>query len=169
MSSDQHMKKLMSLRDSPNVMMQFCMQQHFADRCQLHEHPGGHASWREPTMRKFSKESTTYFVRGLVCRWNIQKMQSESTEYARKITEFFTNSWRIKIALPKLSNTVSMILWKRAVPSSPKGYLEIRSLAVAATGAVDDGKLGSGPRHEVIRQRPAMPCYLDVSGVVAFS
>ena len=58
--SDQHMKKLMSLREGLHVMMQCYMRQHFADRYWLHEHPGGHASWREPTMRKFRKESTTY-------------------------------------------------------------------------------------------------------------
>ena len=51
-----------------------------------------------PLMSKFTKESTTYFVRGHVCRWNIQKMQSESNEYERKTTGFFTNSWRTKIA-----------------------------------------------------------------------
>ena len=34
-----------------------------------------------------------------VCRWNVQKMQSESSEYVRKTTGFFTNSWRIKIAM----------------------------------------------------------------------
>ena len=28
---------------------------------------------QKPTMRKFTKESTTYFVRELVGRWNIQK------------------------------------------------------------------------------------------------
>ena len=50
----------------------------------LHEHPGG-----------FTKESTTYFVKGPVCRWNVQRMQSESSEYVRKTTGFFTNSWRI--------------------------------------------------------------------------
>ena len=50
-------------------------------------------------MRKFTKESTTYFVKGLVCRWNVQKMRSESSEYVRKTTGFFTNIWRIKIAL----------------------------------------------------------------------
>ena len=50
-------------------------------------------------MRKFTKESTTYFVKGLVCRWNVQKMQSESSEYVRKTTGFFTNSWRINVAL----------------------------------------------------------------------
>ena len=87
--SDQHIKKLMSLREGP---------QHFADRCWLHEHPGKHASWREPTIRKFTKESTTYFVRGPVCRWNIQEMQSESSERVRKTTGFYTNSWRIRIA-----------------------------------------------------------------------
>ena len=57
-SSDQHMKKLMSLREGLHVMMQCYMRQHFADRYWLEEHPGGHASWREPTMRKFQKKKT---------------------------------------------------------------------------------------------------------------
>ena len=101
-SSDQHMKKLMSLREGLHVMMQCYMRQHFADRYWLHEHPRGHASWREPTMRKFTKESTTYFVKGPVCRWNVQKMRSKSSEYVRKATGFFTNSWRIKNSLGEL-------------------------------------------------------------------
>ena len=54
-SSDQHMKKLMSLREGLHVMMQCYMRQHVADRYWLHEHPRGHASWREPSMRKFTK------------------------------------------------------------------------------------------------------------------
>ena len=41
--SDQHMKKLMSLRERLHVMMQCNMRRHFADRYWLHEHPGGHA------------------------------------------------------------------------------------------------------------------------------
>ena len=65
-SSDQHTKKLMSRREGLHVMMQCYMRQHFADRYWLHEHPGGHASWRELTIRKFTKESTTYFVKGPV-------------------------------------------------------------------------------------------------------
>ena len=85
---DQHMKKLMSLREGLHVMMQCCMRQHTAGRW-LHEHPGGYASWMEPTMKKFRKESTTYFVKGPVCRWNVQKMRSESSEYVRKTTGFF--------------------------------------------------------------------------------
>ena len=43
-SSDQHMKKLMSLREGLHVMTQCYMRQHFADRFWLHEHPGRHAS-----------------------------------------------------------------------------------------------------------------------------
>ena len=73
-SSDQHMNKLMSLRESLNVVMQCCMRQHFTDRYWLHEQKGGHASWRRPTMRNFMKEWAAYFVRGLACKWNIQKM-----------------------------------------------------------------------------------------------
>ena len=44
-SSDQYMKKLMSLREGLHVMMQCYMRQHVTDRYWLHEHPGGHASW----------------------------------------------------------------------------------------------------------------------------
>ena len=50
-------------------------------------------------MRTVTKESITFFVRGLVCRWNTQKMQSESSEHIRKTTGCFTNFWRTKIAL----------------------------------------------------------------------
>ena len=101
-SPDQHMKKMMSFREVLHVMMRCYKRQHFADRYWLHEHPGGHVSRRELTVRKFTKESTTYFVKGPVCRWNIQKMQSESSECVRKTTGFFKNSWRIKIALELL-------------------------------------------------------------------
>ena len=102
--TDLNVKELKSVREGFHVMMQWYMRQHFADRYWLdvywlHEHPGGHASWRQPTMRKFTEKSTTYFVKGPVCKWNVQKMRSESSEYVRKTTGFFTNSWRIKIAL----------------------------------------------------------------------
>ena len=93
------MKKLMSLREGLHVMMQCYMRQHFVDRYWLHEYPGGRASWRELTMKKCTKESTTYFVKGAVCRWNVQKMRSESSEYGRKTPGFFTNSRRMNIAL----------------------------------------------------------------------
>ena len=114
MISDQHMKKkLMSLREGPHVMMQCYMLQHFADRFWLHEHPGGHASWREPSMRKFTKESTTYFVKGPVCRLNVQKMPSESSEKVRKTTNFFTNSWRIKITLESYFEEHAQEVWEK--------------------------------------------------------
>ena len=112
-SSDQHMKKLMSLREGLHVVMQCHMRQHFADRYWLHEHPGGHASWREPTMCKFTKESTSYFVKGLVCRWNVQKMRSEWNEYVWKTTSSFTNSWRIKIALESHFEEHGQEVWER--------------------------------------------------------
>ena len=66
-SSDQHMKKLMSLREGLHVMMECYVRQHFADRYWLHEHPGGHATWREPALRKFTKELTSCFVKR-ICR-----------------------------------------------------------------------------------------------------
>ena len=77
------MNKLMSLREGLHVMMSCIMREQFADRFWLHEHLGGPSSRREPAMRAFTKQSGVYFVRGLVCGCNIQKMQPESSEYVR--------------------------------------------------------------------------------------
>ena len=55
----------------------------------------------------------TYFVRGPVSRWNVQKMKSESTDYVRKTTGFFTNSWRIKVALESFSEEHAKEGWER--------------------------------------------------------
>ena len=112
-SSDQQMKKLMSLREGLLLMVQCYMRKHFAGRYWLHKHPGGHASWREPAMRKFTKESTTCFVKRPVCRWNVQKMRSESSEYVRKTTGFFTTSWRINIALESFFEEHAQDVWER--------------------------------------------------------
>ena len=112
-SSSQHMKKLMSLREGLHVMMQCYTRQHFADRYWLHAHPGGHASWREPTMRKFTKVSTTYFVRGFVCRWTVHKVRSESIESVRKTKGIFTNSWRIKMSLESCFDARAKEVWER--------------------------------------------------------
>ena len=59
------------------------------------------------------KESTSYFVKGLVCRWNVQKMRSESSEYIWKTTGFFTNSWRIKIAMESYFEEHAQEVWER--------------------------------------------------------
>ena len=64
-------------------------------------------------MMKFKKESTTYFVKGPVCRWNTQKMRSESSEYVRNTTGFFTNSWRIRIALGSYFEEHAPDVWER--------------------------------------------------------
>ena len=77
----------MSLREGLHVMMQCHMRQHFADRYWLHEQ-----SWREPTMRKFTKESTTY---------------------VRKTTGFSTTSWRMKIALESYFEEHAQEVWER--------------------------------------------------------
>ena len=70
MSSVRHIKKLMSLREGLHVMMQ-CY-----------------------------KESITYFVKkGFVCRWNVHKMRSESSEYVRIATGFFTTVGEFKKTL----------------------------------------------------------------------
>ena len=64
-------------------------------------------------MRTFTQESTTYFVKGLVCRWHVQKMQTESSEYVRKTTGFFTNSWRTKTALESYFEEHAQEVWER--------------------------------------------------------
>ena len=102
----------MSLREGHHVMMQRYMRQHCADRYWSHAHLGEHSSWRELTMGTFTKESNTYFVRGPVCRWNIQKMRSESNEYVRRTTGFFTNSWRIAIALGSFFDEHGTEVWE---------------------------------------------------------
>ena len=81
-SSDQHMKKLMSLREGLHVMMQCYVRQQVADRYWLHEHPGGHASWREPTMRTFTKRTnnllceTDLYADGMFRRCNQNRVNT---------------------------------------------------------------------------------------------
>ena len=59
------------------------------------------------------KESTTYCVKGRVCRRNVQKMRSESSEYKRKTTGLFTNSWRINIAFESYFEEHAQEVWER--------------------------------------------------------
>ena len=134
-SSDQHMKKLKSLREGLHVMMHCYLRQHLADRDWLQEHPGGHASWREPTMTKFTKESTTCFVKGPVCRWNVQKTRSESSAYVRKTTGFFTNSWRFRIALESYFEEHAQEVWERnwMSPEMQTSFLNIYPPKLIAT------------------------------------
>ena len=60
---------------------------------------------------EFTKESTTYSVKGSLCRWNVQKMQSGSSEYVRKTTGFVTHSWRIKIAMESYFEEHAQEVW----------------------------------------------------------
>ena len=82
-SSDQYMKNLMSLREGLHVIIQCYMRQNLADRYWLHEHPKGHASWREPTMRKFTKESTTYF-----CERTCMQMECSEDDDQNRVSMF---------------------------------------------------------------------------------
>ena len=90
-SSDQHMKKLMSLREGLHVMMQCnaTCDSTFADGYWLHEHPGGHASRREPTMMKTTKRINHVFCERTCVQLECsERMQSESSEYVRKNNGF---------------------------------------------------------------------------------
>ena len=40
-------------------------------------------------------------------------MRSESSEYVRKTTDFFTNSWRIKLALESYFEEHAQEVWER--------------------------------------------------------
>ena len=122
-------------------MLQCFMRQHFADRYWLHEHPEGHASWREPTMRKFAKESTTHFVKGPVCKWNVQKTRSESSEYVRKTTGFFTNRWRIKIALESNLEEHAKEVWIVLRSSAPTVRRSVVRPAPRASISADPRRL----------------------------
>ena len=50
----------------------------------------------------------------LVCRWNVQKIRSESSEYVWMTMDFFTNSWRIKIALESYFEKYAQELCERS-------------------------------------------------------
>ena len=54
-----------------------------------------------------------HFAKGPVCRWNVQKMRSESSDYVRKTTGFLTNSWRIKTALESFFEEHAQEVWER--------------------------------------------------------
>ena len=82
-SSDQHMKELMPLRECLHVTTQCYLRQHFAHRYWLHEHPVGHASWRTYDEEIHKRINCLLCVR-LLCRWNVQKMRSEATEHVGK-------------------------------------------------------------------------------------
>ena len=84
-SSDPHMKELMPLREGLHVTTQWYLRQ--LDACRRS------ASWRESARRNF--------MEGPICRWNVQKMWSESSEYVWNTTGAFINSWRIKTALER--------------------------------------------------------------------
>ena len=62
-SSDQHMQKLMPLREGLHVMMQCNMRQHLANRYWLHEHPGGHAYIVERTHHEEIHKRTNHLLR----------------------------------------------------------------------------------------------------------
>ena len=65
-------------------------------------------------MRKVSKESSTFFVKGFVCSWNVQKIRSESSDDMQKTTDFFfTNSFRIKTVLESHFEQHTQEVWER--------------------------------------------------------
>ena len=77
-SSEQRMKKLMSLREGLHVMMQCYMRQHFGGSYWLHEHPGGHASWRKTNDEEVHKR-INHLLRERTC------VQMECSEDAIRI------------------------------------------------------------------------------------
>ena len=87
-------------------MMQCYMRQHFADRYM-------NIQVERTYDEEIHKRINTYFVKGLVCRWNVQKMRPESSECVRKTTGFFTHSWRIKMSLEGYFEQHAQEVWER--------------------------------------------------------
>ena len=103
--SDHQVKELMPLREGRHMMMHYYMRQH--DAC-LHS-----VSWRECTRMKFTKGSITYFMKRSICRWNVQKIRSESSENMWKTTGVFINSWRINWVLASNFEQHAQEMWER--------------------------------------------------------
>ena len=101
-SSDQHMKKLMSLCEGLHEMMQCYRRQHFAASNDLHEHPRRHSSWREVARMKCMNIQMEY-----------SKMRSGSSECMWKTTGAFISSWRIKTASEGYFDQRAQEVWER--------------------------------------------------------
>ena len=87
-TSDQHMKELMPLREGLHVTTQCYLRQH--DACR-HS-----ASWRESTRRKLMM----YVIPERAdMQMECSKMRSETSEYIWETTGILINSWRIKHSL----------------------------------------------------------------------
>ena len=101
-SADPNVKELMPPSEGLHEMMQCYRRQHCAASDDLHEHPGGHTSWRESTRMKFMNIQMEY-----------SRMRSESSQYMWETTGAFINSWRIKIALERYSEKHAQEVWER--------------------------------------------------------
>ena len=58
------------------------------------------------THKKVVRDSFMY-------RWNVQRMRSESREYVRKTTGFYTNSWRVNISVDSYFEEHAKEVWER--------------------------------------------------------
>ena len=147
------------MREGLHGGMQCYMRQHFADRYWLHEHPKRHASWRESTRRKFTKR-----INWPICRWNVQKMRSESSEYMWKKQEMQTTL--LNMYNPKLMETIPKALREQVkeddhvdtaeeiaglVPEIP---LECEQILKERGGFCDDVNDGRLPEDLVLTASP---------------
>ena len=108
MSSDQHMKKLMSLREGLHVMMKCDMPQYVADRCWLHGRPRRHTCIVERVHNENSHKRIDHVICARTC---VQMEHSEDSigcnqnrlnVYVKRRV-FFTKYSRIKKALESYS------------------------------------------------------------------
>ena len=95
----------MTMREGLHVGMQCYMRQHDAF---VHS-----TSWRDPPRRKFTKGSITHIMKWSICRWNVQKMRSESVGYMWKTTCAFVHCWRIKTTLESYLEEHAQEIWER--------------------------------------------------------
>ena len=98
-SSDQHMKKLMSPREGLHVMMQCYMRQHFADRSWLHEHPGGpcivETTYDEEIHQRINKllGERTVYADGMFRRCDQNRVSMFGSDFEEHALEVCERNW----------------------------------------------------------------------------
>ena len=105
------MKKLMSLREGLHVMM--------AMLCATALRWSSLATWtsrRTCIVERTCNEEIHKRINHLLREWTcvqMERLRPESSEYVRKTTGFFTNRWRIKIALESYFKKHAQEFWER--------------------------------------------------------
>jgi hypothetical protein len=86
----------------------------------VHEHPAGANSWKTPEAQEFSKDPRVFFVKGPMCRWDMQQEDMHGVGHIRKNTGWWTNSPVLAELLQGVcSNETGERPWHRHVALEP--------------------------------------------------